>query len=552
MTIHKTGTPAIGWWHPGQGRVETGPEAIQAAILRVAQPLYLLDIDGHYGVGRDGTACLGSDPAAGSQGFPLCAVAPALPPENLGAADFKIAHGLRYAYIAGAMAHGITSVDMVEAVGRNGMLGFFGAAGLEPEAVEGAIHQLQQRLGARPFGVNLINSPHDPELEARLVELYLQRGVKRVSASAYLDVSLPLVHYRVQGIHRDPQGRIRCPQTLIAKVSREEIARKFFSPPPPKILAHLVAGGIISDDQAQLAAQIPLASDMTAEADSGGHTDNRPAMTLLPTLLALRDQLASEYRYDRPLHVGLGGGIATPESAAAAFAMGAAYILTGSINQACVEAGTSAAVRDMLVSTRQADVIMAPAADMFELGVKVQVLKRGTLFALRAAKLYELYSRYECYEAIPPDQRQILERDFFRASFDAIWQQTRDFFARRDPRQIRRAQENQRHKMALVFRSYLGQSSTWATRGQPDRRIDYQIWCGPAMGAFNAWVRDSFLEPAAHRRTAVVAENLLLGAAVVTRLGLLRCQKVRLPAGMGTYRPRSAEQMAALLDGGDG
>jgi trans-AT polyketide synthase/acyltransferase/oxidoreductase domain-containing protein len=33
-------------------------------------------------------------------------------------------------------------------------------------------------------------------------------------------------------------------------------------------------------------------------------------------------------------------------------------------------------------------------------------------------------------------------------------------------------------------------------RGDETRRMDYQIWCGPAMGAFNDWVRGSFLEAA--------------------------------------------------------
>ena len=65
--------------------------------------------------------------------------------------------------------------------------------------------------------------------------------------------------------------------------------------------------------------------------------------------------------------------------------MGAAWILTGSINQACRESGTSDVVRTMLAETEQADVIMAPAADMFEMGVDVQVLKRGTMFSMRAA-----------------------------------------------------------------------------------------------------------------------------------------------------------------------
>ena len=81
--------------------------------------------------------------------------------------------------------------------------------------------------------------------------------------------------------------------------------------------------------------------------------------------------------------------------------MGAAYVLTGSINQACIEAGTSETVRTMLAGASQADVTMAPAADMFEMGVKVQVLKRGTMFPFRAAKLYDFYSRYDALEDIP-------------------------------------------------------------------------------------------------------------------------------------------------------
>ena len=43
---------------------------------------------------------------------------------------------------------------------------------------------------------------------------------------------------------------------------------------------------------AAMAAEIPMAEDLTAEADSGGHTDNRPALTLLPTMLALRDEIS--------------------------------------------------------------------------------------------------------------------------------------------------------------------------------------------------------------------------------------------------------------------
>ena len=61
--------------------------------------------------------------------------------------------------------------------------------------------------------------------------------------------------------------------------------------------------------------------------------------------------------------------------------------------------------------------------------------------------------------------------------------------------------------MALVFRWYLGKASHWANSGDPARKMDYQIWCGPAMGAFNEWARGTFLEAPERREAAVVALN---------------------------------------------
>jgi PfaD family protein len=431
-------------------------------------------------------------------------------------------------------------------MGKAGMIGFFGAGGLTPEKIEEAIVALQSRLGDAPHGFNLIHSPYNPALEAATVDLYLRRKVRCVSAAAYLDLTLPLVLYRVRGLHRDAEGRIVCPNRVVAKVSRIEVARKFFSPPPDKLISQLVDSGRITAEEASLAQGVPMAHDLTAEADSGGHTDNRSAISLLPTLLALRDELQARYGYERPLCVGLAGGIATPEAAAAAFAMGAGYVLTGSVNQACVESGTSDAVRRLLADASQADVIMTPSADMFEMGVKVQVLKRGTMFPHRAAKLYELYSQYESLAQIPADRRLMLERQYFHRSIEAEWDETRRFFESRDPRQIARADKDPKHKMALVFRSYLGQSCSWATAGIPGRQMDYQIWCGPAIGAFNEWVRGSFLEPPENRTAVTVAMNLLVGAAVSTRIHWLRSQGVKLPPEICRIRPMPLETLESL------
>jgi PfaD family protein len=189
---------------------------------------------------------------------------------------------------------------------------------------------------------------------------------------------------------------------------------------------------------------------------------------------------------------------------------------------------------------------MAPAADMFEMGVKVQVLKRGTMFAMRAAKLFELYRGYDSIERIPAADRATLEKNFFKKPIDDVWRETVEFFKRRDPSQIVRADRDPKHQMALIFRWYLGQSSNWANSGDPIRTLDYQIWCGPAMAAFNDWVRGSFLEAPENRRVAVVALNLLHGAAVLTRARIFQAQGGRLPPGTPRLVPLELSEIENL------
>ena len=527
-------------------RTRSREGAVQAALMDLQAPFWLEQETGHHDGSRGLFITEGLVPPA--KPTSQKAFVPGLPVHQLGDPSFIEDHGLRFAYVAGSMANGIASADMVEAMSKAGMLGFFGAAGLTPLAVEDAINRLVRNLGRRPFGFNLIHSPQEPALEAEIVALYLRRQVRLIEASAFLDLTLPIVRYRVSGIFRDETGKIEAPNRIMAKVSRVEVAAKFMAPPPPAMLRQLVNAGEITAEQAEWAGQIPMAQDITAEADSGGHTDNRPAITLVPTFIALRDRLQAEHRYPVPIRIGAAGGIATPASIAAAFAMGAAYVVTGSVNQACVESGSSDAVRVMLAQASQADTMMAPAADMFEMGVKLQVLKRGTMFPMRAAKLYEIYRAYAGLEAIPASERVSLEKTIFQAGFDEVWTQTRAFFAERDPGQLERALRDPKHQMALVFRWYLGHSSRWANAGDPTRKLDYQVWCGPSMGAFNEWVKGSFLEAPVNRRVVTVAFNLLYGAAVLMRTSVARCQGIRLPAGFPEMTPLEPADVAARLN----
>ncbi len=547
MTEYGTKIMAIGRWiNDKTGQIRDFNE-IGKSLGKIAKPVYLIDINGKPCCSSKGKAVIGAMPdKLKHDEYPLYAFVPALPLKNLGDHEFKRRHNLKYPYIAGAMANGISSVKMVKAMAENGMMGFFGSGGLSLEDVESAVARLKNDLGSLPFGFNLIHSPGTPGLEMAIVNLYLRHGINLVSAAAFMSMTPALVYYRLKGIHVDSKGDIKTPNQIIAKVSRIELAKKFFSPAPAQIVSALVEQNLISRKEAELSQYIPMAQDLTAEADSGGHTDNRPALALLPTILSLKNQFNEKYNYKDHLCAGLAGGIATPESAAAGFNMGAAYILTGSINQSCIESGTSNHVKRLLAQAEQADVAMAPAADMFEIGAKVQVLKRGTLFPVRAEKLYKIYSSTASFESIEEKLKKEIEEKILKAGFEEKWKEIKEFFREKNIKEIQRAENDPKHKMALVFRSYLGLSSKWPLIDKKDRRMDFQIWCGPAMGAFNQWVKGTFLEKAENRKVAEIGLNLLIGASICTRASWLRNQGINLPWDKTGYSPVEQQYMQEI------
>jgi len=509
-------------------------QAIGRCLSAINRPLHVIEQEG-----RIGLISVDCDEQSFREqaGTHYITGIPALPIEDLGDDGFKKTYRVRCAYYAGSMANGIASVELVVAMGKAGFLASFGAAGLARPQLESAIQRIQAALPEGSFAANLIHSPSEDALERNAVEVYLQHGVHVVEASAFIDLTPSIVYYRAAGLSQPGDGEVQIGNHVIAKLSRREIATKFMQPAPENILQQLVNAGRITPQQAGLAKQVPMADDITVEADSGGHTDNRPLVCLLPTILALRDEIQAKYNYAVPVRVGAAGGISTPASALAAFMMGAAYIVTGSINQSCIEAGTSEHTRRLLAQAGMADVAMAPAADMFEMGVKVQVLKHGTLFPMRAQKLYDLYSRYDSIDKIPADEVEKLEKQVFKREFESIWQDTVKFFSERDPAQIERAQNNPKRKMALIFRWYLGLASRWSNSGEKGREMDYQIWCGPSMGSFNDWVRGTYLSEPENRRVVDLALQILTGAACQYRLQTLKLKGLQIPTDLEQYYP---------------
>lgn len=431
-------------------------------------------------------------------------------PEHLGNAEFKRDYGISYAYLAGAMYKGIASKEMVVKLGKAGFLGYLGTGGLRLSRIESDIQYIQTHLNrSEPYGMNLLCNLIKPSFEEETVALFLQYGIKNIEAAAYMQITPALVHFRLKGLCLDPQGNIILPHRVIAKVSRPEVAEVFMSPAPSNIVKKLIADGRLTAEEARLGEEIPLSHDICLESDSGGHTDQRIALTLIPSILSLRKKIMSKYHYKKVPRIGAAGGIGTPEAAAAVFVMGADFILTGSINQCTVEAGTSDSVKDLLQDIDIQDTTYAPAGDMFELGAKVQVLRKGLLFPARANKLYDLYCHYNSLDEIDQKTKTQIQERYFRRSFQEVWEETKAYYLKEKPDEIEKAEKNPKHKMSLIFRWYFIHTTRLAMKGNVEQQVDYQVHCGSSLGAFNQWVKGTPLENWRNRHVDEIAKKLM-------------------------------------------
>jgi len=426
--------------------------------------------------------------------------------ENLGSGAFCDAFGLRHPYVTGSMYKGIASSDLVIRMAGAGMLGFLGAGGLSMETVESEIQRIQATLSQdTPFGVNFIAHLQRPHMEEALTDCLLRNDVRIIEASAFMEVTPALVRYRAKGLSQSGRG-VEVKNRVIAKVSRPDVAAQFFAPAPERLLEKMLASGQLTPDEADLLRQVPMADAVTAESDSGGHTDQGMPFTLIPSILKVREAAAEKFPHFGPLFVGAGGGIGTPQAAAAAFVLGADYLVTGSINQCSVEAGTSEAVKEMLSEMNVYDTAYAPSGAMFELGSKVQVLKKGLFFPSRAEKLVSLYHQHDSLEAIDAKLARQIQDRYLKRSFADILVEIED---RATDEERDRIQRMAKYRMAQTFRCYFNDATRWALAGDMDHKVDFQVHCGPALGAFNQWVAGSELHTWRHRHVDDIAHRLL-------------------------------------------
>lgn len=251
--------------------------------------------------------------------------------------------------------------DVVAAVTNAGGFGVLGAVAYTPERLEEELRWIDDHVGGRPYGVDvLVPGKIAKEAEAPggldsliaavprehwdfLFALFEKYGVPAPSLDAARDPRMGRQVTRA-GATELIDVALRHPIRLIASA---------LGPPPPIMVERARAAGVpvaalvgtVEHARRQVAAGADLIVAQGGEA--GGHTGEISTMVLVPEVV---DAVA-------PIPVLAAGGIATGRQMAAALALGASGVWCGSVWLTTEEAETLPAVKTKMLAATSRDTV---------------------------------------------------------------------------------------------------------------------------------------------------------------------------------------------------
>lgn len=420
----------------------------------------------------------------------------------LGSEEFKKAYDVDFAYAAGGMCRGISSVAMIKKLAASRILGFLGTYRLKLHEVKVLIDQALASIEHHRIGVNVTYDALNSKDHIDIMEYIIKTEIRNLEVSDYRMIDLSIVKYRLKSIYMDKNSMLVIPHKILAKASNREMAEKFCSPAPKEVVQTLYQNNEITEFEARYAKYIPMCDDLCIEY----HMQGQSALGYMQTMKEMSRLLYEKYNLCHCPRIGIAGGIGNPQMIAVSFLMGADFVVTGSINQCSVEAATSNLVKDNLQSLDEMDFTYAAVSDLFEFGEKKSIVKKGSLYHIRANRLYEVYNRYNSVEEIPEDIRNLIEKKYFQKSFEAIYS---DIYANLTMDNQKLCNEQPKYKMALIFRNFLDKCFQDALDGSLVGKINYQIISSNAIVQFNHWVKDTELCDWKRRHVDIIAKRIM-------------------------------------------
>ena len=256
--------------------------------------------------------------------------------------------------------------DVAAAVSRAGGLGVLGVAAVTPETIDAELDWIENEIGDKPYGVDVLIPATAAEFDpTRTVDDLLPAEHRHFVAGLLDKYGVPpLPPGEEPALFATPRAgadlRDAAVHLVELAVSRPGIrlAASALGPPPPHMveLAHehdvLVAALVGRREHAerQKAAGVDIIVAQGYEA--GGHVGDIGTMVLVPEIV---DAVA-------PLPVLAAGGIASGRQIAAALALGAKGVWTGSVWLTTEEAETHPVVKRKFLAASSSDTVRSRAS----------------------------------------------------------------------------------------------------------------------------------------------------------------------------------------------
>ena len=258
--------------------------------------------------------------------------------------------------------------DVVAAVSRAGGLGVLGAVAHTPEQLEIDLRWIEEQVGDKPYGVDLIvPAKYAGDGDGGYT---LQDIVQLIPAEARAFVDDILERYEVPPLPDEPErlpgdrpeGLTRAapfsansagPQLEIALAHRTAFVANALGPPPQflidrvkeegRLVGALAGKAVHAERHVQAGVDLIIAQG----SEAGGHTGEIGSMVLIPEVV---DAVA-------PVPVLGAGGIGRGRQMAAAMALGAAGVWCGSVWLTTDEAETHPVVKEKMLAATSADTL---------------------------------------------------------------------------------------------------------------------------------------------------------------------------------------------------
>ncbi|MFK4654279.1 NAD(P)H-dependent flavin oxidoreductase YrpB (nitropropane dioxygenase family) [Bradyrhizobium japonicum] len=260
--------------------------------------------------------------------------------------------------------------DVVAAVSKAGGFGVLGASSITPDQLEIDLKWIEKEIESRPYGVDVVIPAGDKagvtrtELEKRIPEAH-REFVKALLAKYGVPELPPAASH--DGSHRHTRADDQFGLVEVALRHPIKLIANALGPPPPQLVeeAHRkgvrVAALVGAKKHAlkQVAAGVDLIVAQGYEA--AGHTGEIGGMVLIPEVV---DAV-------KPLPVLAAGGIANGRQFAAALALGAQGVWTGSVWLTTEESETHPIVKERFLRATSGDTVRTRS----ETGRPARVLK---------------------------------------------------------------------------------------------------------------------------------------------------------------------------------